>query len=84
MNFKKTDEGYVISIAPGENIVETRAIYIAAYNWYSKAGNASKKSAAKAQFPSIEEIFTYGLKEGDDITVGCWINETVQLQRRPS
>jgi tetratricopeptide (TPR) repeat protein len=68
----------------GENVVETRAIYIAAYNWYAKGGNSAKKSSAKAQFPSIEEIFTYGLKEGDNITIGCWINETVQLQRRPS
>ncbi len=68
----------------GENVVETRAVYIAAYNWYAKAGNSSKMANAKAQFPSIEEIFTYGMKEGDNVTVGCWINETVQLQRRPS
>lgn len=68
----------------GENVVETRSIYIAAYNWYAKGGNSQKMANAKAQFPSIEEIFTYGMKEGDDITVGCWINETVQLQRRPS
>ena len=68
----------------GSNVVETRAVYIAAYNWYAKGGNSSKMASAKAQFPSIEEIFTYGMKEGDKVTVGCWINESVELQRRPS
>lgn len=68
----------------GENIVISRAVYIAAYNWYAKAGASSQMASAKAQFPSIEEIFTYGMKEGDNVKVGCWINESVQLQRRPS
>ncbi len=66
-----------------ENIVDSRAVYIAAFNMYSKAGNTAKMAGAKEQFPSIEEIFTYGKKEGDDVTISCWINETVQLQRRP-
>ncbi len=66
-----------------DNVVDSRAVYIAAYNMYAKAGNSEKMQNAKAQFPSIEEIFTQGKKEGDDVTISCWINETVQLQRRP-
>lgn len=66
-----------------DNIVDSRAVYIAAYNMYAKAGDSEKMAGAKEQFPSIEEIFTYGKKEGDSVTISCWINETVQLQRRP-
>lgn len=64
--------------------VEDRAVYIAAYKMYQKAGNNSGMLAAKAQFPSMEEIFELGLKEGQAITVGCWINEIVKIQKRPS
>lgn len=67
----------------GENVVENRAVYIAAYNMYQKAGNSSKMDKAKQQFPSMEEIFTYGKKIGDQINVGCWINESVILDKRP-
>ena len=34
--------------------------------------------------PIIEEIFELGLTEGQSMTVGCWINETVVLERRPN
>ncbi len=68
----------------GVSRVQDRAIYIAAYRMYQKAGNAAAMKSARAQFPSMEEIFELGLKEGQDITVGCWVNETVQIQRRPS
>jgi len=63
--------------------VKDRAVFIAAYNEYRKAGNNSAMSAAKAQFPSISDIFTEGMEEGQSITVGCWINVTVALERRP-
>jgi hypothetical protein len=38
---------------------------------------------AKSQFPSAEELFNENKKEGDSMTVGCWINESVTLQKRP-
>ena len=68
----------------GESRVQDRAVYIAAYNMYQKAGNNSYMNTARAQFPSMEEIFELGLEEGQNVTVGCWINETVKIQRRPS
>ena len=68
----------------GVSKVDDRLVFIAAYNMYKKAGNSSGMSSAKEQFPSIEEIFELGLSEGQAMTVGCWINETVVLERRPS
>jgi len=64
--------------------VDDRLVFIAAYNQYKKAGNSSAMAKAKAQFPSISEIFELGLTEGQSMTLGCWINETVLLERRPN
>lgn len=66
----------------GESKVLDRAVFIAAYKMYEKAGNKDQMAACKEQFPSIEEIFNEGKEEGGSITVGCWINETVPLMRR--
>ncbi|WP_425389452.1 hypothetical protein [Ekhidna sp.] len=64
--------------------VQDRAVFIAAYNEYKKAGNSQAMAAAKAQFPSIEDIFNENMEEGQSITIGCWINVTVALERRPA
>ncbi|MEL6534114.1 MAG: hypothetical protein AAFQ98_01820 [Bacteroidota bacterium] len=66
----------------GENKVHDRAIYIAAYNWYVKGGDATRMEIAKQQFPSVEDIFNYNMKVGDTYTIGCWVNETVTIQAR--
>lgn len=63
--------------------VDDRARYIAAYDYYAVAGNSTKMAQAKEQFPTMSSIFTENKKEGDSMTVGCWINKTVKLQRRP-
>ncbi|WP_346754481.1 tetratricopeptide repeat protein [Splendidivirga corallicola] len=62
--------------------VDDRAIYIAAYKMYKLAGNTKRMASAKEQFPSAEDIFTESRDEGETLTVGCWINETVTLQKR--
>lgn len=67
----------------GVSKVDDRLVFIAAYNQYKRAGDQSAMIKAKEQFPSIEEIFELGLTEGQSMTVGCWINETVVLERRP-
>lgn len=64
------------------NKVQDRTLYIAAYNMYIKAGNASKAQEAKAQFPSMEEMFLYNQKPGDVVNTGCWISESVKLDKR--
>ncbi|MFT4835039.1 MAG: tetratricopeptide (TPR) repeat protein [Marinoscillum sp.] len=67
----------------GVSKVNDRAVFIAAYEMYEKAGNKSQMAAAKEQFPSIEDIFNEGMEEGQRLTIGCWINESVGLKRRP-
>lgn len=66
----------------GKSKVVDRGVFIAAYEMYKKSGNTSQMTASKEQFPSIEDIFSEGYEEGDNITVGCWINETVKIKRR--
>jgi tetratricopeptide (TPR) repeat protein len=68
----------------GESKVVDRGIFIAAYDMYQKAGNRESMVAAKAQFPSIEEIFSENYEEGQMIKVDCWINQSVKIERRPS
>ena len=67
----------------GESKVEDRAVYLAAYDMYQKAGNSQMMSAAEKQFPSIEEMFELNLQEGQSFSVGCWINTETKLRRRP-
>lgn len=64
--------------------VMDRAIFIAAYEQYRKAGYTVGMNNAKAQFPSISDIFNEAMEEGQSVTIGCWINTTVTLERRPA
>jgi tetratricopeptide (TPR) repeat protein len=64
--------------------VDDRAIFIAAYDQYKRAGYKAGMDNAQAQFPAISDIFTAGRAEGESITIGCWINTTVTLERRPN
>jgi len=57
-------------------------IYIAAYDKYKKAGNSSKMSEARKYFPSMEQIFSRGKKEGDVMNTGCWVSENVSLRKK--
>lgn len=62
----------------GENPVEKKAFAIAAYNMYKKAGNTNKMNEARRYFPTKEEVFIEGMA-GKNVTVNCWINETVTV-----
>ncbi|MFC2126187.1 tetratricopeptide repeat protein, partial [Bacteroidota bacterium] len=66
----------------GVNKVEDRAVFFAAYEYYRKAGDKTAMANAKAQFPTMEEIFTYNMEVGQNIQCGCWIKEVVSIQRR--
>ena len=63
--------------------VDDRARFIAAYNYYAKAKNSAKMAQARAQFPTIGKIFEATKEEGQSVSVGCWIQTTVKLRRRP-
>ncbi len=66
----------------GKDVVEDRAVFIAAYDMYVKAGNSAGMQNAKEQFPSKEEVFTYNKKIGDSVKLNCWVGETVTIQTR--
>ncbi len=66
----------------GTNPIHDKAVYMAAYKMFQLAGDSAGMSRAKAQFPTNEEIFTWDMKVGDTYKVGCWINETVTIQKR--
>lgn len=66
----------------GENVVEDRAVYLAAYDMYQRAGNTEGMTIAKEQFPSKEDIFNYDIQIGDDVDVGCWINTSTTVRTR--
>ena len=66
-----------------ESQVDDRARFIAAYDYYKKAGNRLKMSQAQAQFPTIGDIFTATRQENESVFVGCWIQKNVKLMRRP-
>lgn len=68
----------------GKSRVQDRSVFIAAYNMYKLAGSTTGMINAKAQFPSSEEIFNESREVGDQLSTGCWVNETVKLDRRPS
>ena len=68
----------------GVSKVDDRAVFLAAYQMYERAGDRAGMANAEKQFPSMEEIFELSLKEGQELKVGCWINETVTLKRRPA
>ena len=66
----------------GENPVHDRGVYLAAYEQYRLAGDSEGMARAREQFPSMEDIFTYNMEVGQTFKVGCWINETVTIQKR--
>ena len=70
------------SCAGKEDIVKDRAVFLAAYDMFERAGNSKMMSSAKEQFPSKEEIFTYNYTAGNSISVGCWIGETTTIRTR--
>jgi tetratricopeptide (TPR) repeat protein len=68
--------------ASKSDIVQDRAVFIAAYDMYRRAGDGSAMAKAKAQFPSSEELFTASYEVGQQMRVNCWINTTITLDRR--
>ena len=66
----------------GKSRVEDRLVFIAAYNIFKSGGLISQANQAKEQFPSMEEIFNENMEVGESMNTGCWINETVTLNKR--
>ena len=66
----------------GKSRVQDRLVFIAAYNIFRSGGLNTQASQAREQFPSMEEIFNENLEVGESMNTGCWINETVTLNKR--
>jgi tetratricopeptide (TPR) repeat protein len=70
----------------GENPVIDKGVYFAAFEMFRRAGDSAGMARAQSQFPTMEEIFTWNKNDdmgvGDQYKVGCWINETVTIQKR--
>lgn len=68
--------------AEGKDIVQRRAVFIAAYNQFKLANDLENMEIAKASFPSGEEIHSNLYLVGDKIEVDCWFREIVTLDKR--
>ncbi|WP_338793259.1 tetratricopeptide repeat protein [Bernardetia sp. MNP-M8] len=67
----------------GDDIVQKRAVFLAAYDMYARGGDATKMASAKGQFPTKEDVFSNDkYKVGDSISVGCWIGVTTTIRTR--
>ncbi|MCM1532205.1 MAG: tetratricopeptide repeat protein [Bacteroides sp.] len=69
--------------------VAARAPYWAAVDMFVKARNVDPSlaetvgklvSTYSAHFPSADDLFTYGLKEGDTYTISCWFSHTTTIR----
>lgn len=65
-----------------QSLAEDRLVYLAAYEMYARSGNQQKMAAARAQFPSVTELFELNWKEGESKSISCWVGETVVLKTR--
>jgi tetratricopeptide (TPR) repeat protein len=73
----------------GTNAFEIGMVYSAAIDKFIKAKNidptlkevCNKKIAVYSEyFPTTDDAFFNGAKDGDNFTVGCWINETTKVR----
>lgn len=56
--------------------VDDRLVYLLAFDYYQKAGDARKMAVAKEGFPSKTEIFEENIKVGTSKNVECWGEST--------
>lgn len=64
--------------------VRDRAVFMAAYDMFEKAGDKPGMKNALAQMPTASQAFSKDLYEGDPVDVGCWINVKTKLRTRKS
>ncbi|RUA34694.1 MAG: hypothetical protein DSY77_04335 [Bacteroidetes bacterium] len=63
-----------------DDLIKSRAVYIAAYEMYKKANNKERMELAENQFPSGRDVFH--IPKGELVQVACWIGEEVELKFR--
>ena len=70
------------SSCKSEDLLASKAIFIAAYNMYAQAGNSERMAEMKKMFPTVSEMFMQNTKEGEVVKVGCWMNMNVVLKKQ--
>lgn len=75
---------------PGDGTpIAARAPYWAAVDMFIRARSVDPSmeevvnkliSTFSAHFPSSDDLFTYGLKEGDNYTISCWFSYTTKIR----
>ena len=70
--------------AEGYSQIDDRAIFMAAYDLFKKAGDTAGMQSAQEQFPTTSQAFTETYEEGAVLDVGCWINVKTKLRTRKS
>ena len=69
----------------GESAFEKKSLYWLVVDQFQKAKNVDPSVASEANqliarysehFPSAQDAFWVDMKEGQTVTIGCWINET--------
>jgi len=66
------------------DIVQDKAVYLAAYDMFEKAKDAKGMEEAQLRFPTREEAFQVELYDGEPLEVSCWINVKTILRTRTS
>ncbi len=73
----------------GDDACKQKAVYWLATDYYIRAKNKDASVAESANskiatyskyFPTKEECFFIGIKEGDTVEIGCWIGESTKAR----
>lgn len=65
-----------------KDIVQKRAVFIAAHKMFEKADDQENMALARAQFPSADEIHFNNYVPGQKLEVDCWFKTVVTLDKR--
>jgi hypothetical protein len=57
-------------------------VYMLAADYYQRAGNGKKISAAREKFPTKDMLKSWGYTEGTKVDVKCWIQETTTIRSK--
>ena len=80
---------YAASNSCGANEFENKAVYWLAIDVYKKAKSidasltamvANKIASYSKRYPDKETAFFHGYQNGQNYTVGCWINRTTTIR----
>jgi len=77
------------SACASSDVCKAKAIYWLAVDYYNKAKSVDPSISDKANgkiasykkyFPTKEDCFFIGVKDGDTVEVGCWIGESTKAR----